>query len=129
MNWGSNRKIENLKSKLERLQAENAAEWGKRERLETEKLALERDNKKVRAEIRDLQERAERRGRPITNTESEYRNLQQELADKNKVSTVNLCGIDLPPVCLVSIESLIPRQLGTFGLLSNSKTYFIWDDV
>lgn len=70
---------------LERLQAENAAEWGKRERLETEKLALERDNKKVRADIRDLQERAERRGRPISNTESEYRNLQQELADKNKV--------------------------------------------
>lgn len=67
------------------MQAENAAEWGKRERLETEKLALERDNKKVRAEIRDLQERAERRGRPISNTESEYRNLQQELADKNKV--------------------------------------------
>lgn len=40
---------------LERLQAENAAEWGKRERLETEKLALERDNKKLRAEVRDLQ--------------------------------------------------------------------------
>lgn len=40
---------------LERLQAENAAEWGKRERLETEKLALERDNKKIRIEIRDLQ--------------------------------------------------------------------------
>lgn len=40
---------------LERLQAENAAEWGKRERLETDKLALERDNKKMRNEIRDLQ--------------------------------------------------------------------------
>lgn len=40
---------------LERLQAENAAEWGKRERIETDKLALERDNKKLRNEIRDLQ--------------------------------------------------------------------------
>lgn len=40
---------------LERLQAENAAEWGKRERIETEKLALERDNKKLRNEVRDLQ--------------------------------------------------------------------------
>lgn len=40
---------------MERLQAENAAEWGKRERLETEKLALERDNKKMRNEIRELQ--------------------------------------------------------------------------
>lgn len=37
------------------MQAENAAEWGKRERLETDKLALERDNKKMRNEIRDLQ--------------------------------------------------------------------------
>lgn len=52
-------------------------------------MALERDNKKVRAEIRDLQERAERRGRPISNTESEYRNLQQELADKNKVKDLS----------------------------------------
>ncbi|KAJ6641382.1 Coiled-coil domain-containing protein 102A [Pseudolycoriella hygida] len=78
------RRISELRTELERLQSENAAEWGKRERLETEKLALERDNKKVRAEIRDLQERADRRGRPISNTESEYRNLQQELADKNK---------------------------------------------
>lgn len=40
---------------LERLQAENAAEWGKRERIESEKLSLERDNKKLRNEIRDLQ--------------------------------------------------------------------------
>lgn len=40
---------------LERLQAENAAEWGKRERIETEKLALERDNKKLRNENRELQ--------------------------------------------------------------------------
>lgn len=40
---------------LERLQTENAVEWEKRERLETEKLGLERDNKKMRNEIRDLQ--------------------------------------------------------------------------
>lgn len=72
--------------KLERLQTENAAEWGKRERLETEKLALERDNKKIRAEVRDLQERAERRGRPVTNSDAEIRSLQQELVDKNKVN-------------------------------------------
>lgn len=71
---------------MERLQAENAAEWGKRERLETEKLTLERDNKKLRAELRDMQERLERKGRPITNSDTEVRHLQQELSDKNKVS-------------------------------------------
>jgi coiled-coil domain-containing protein 102A len=74
---------------LERLQAENAAEWGKRERLETEKLALERDNKKLRAELRDMQERMERKGRPLSNSDAEVRHLQQELSDKNKVTFVN----------------------------------------
>jgi septal ring factor EnvC (AmiA/AmiB activator) len=71
---------------LERLQAENAAEWGKRERLETEKLGLERDNKKLRAEVRDLQERLERKGRPLSTTDTDVRQLQQDLADRNKVS-------------------------------------------
>ncbi|KAJ8944465.1 hypothetical protein NQ314_009471 [Rhamnusium bicolor] len=63
---------------------ENAAEWGKRERLETEKLSMERDNKKLRSELRDMQERLERKGRPLTNSDAEIRHLQQELTDKNK---------------------------------------------
>lgn len=70
---------------MERLQAENAAEWGKRERLETEKLALERENKKLRAELRDVQERLERRGRPLTTADNDLRHLQQEVSDKAKV--------------------------------------------
>lgn len=80
---------------LERLQAENAAEWGKRERLETEKLALERDNKKLRAELRDMQERIERKGRPISNSDTEVRHLQQELSDKNKVENSSRFIMDL----------------------------------
>lgn len=71
---------------MERLQAENAAEWGKRERLETEKLALERENKKLRSELRDMQERIERKGRPLSNSDAELRHLQQEISDKNKVN-------------------------------------------
>lgn len=74
-------------TQLERLQAENAAEWGKRERLETEKLGLERENKKLRAEVRDLQERLERKGRPLSTTDTDVRQLQQDLADRNKVSS------------------------------------------
>lgn len=70
---------------LERLQAENASEWGKRERLETEKLGMERDNKKLRAELRDYQERSDRKGRPVPASDAEIRALQQELLDKNKV--------------------------------------------
>ncbi|XP_018569719.1 coiled-coil domain-containing protein 102A isoform X2 [Anoplophora glabripennis] len=81
---GMDKRLNDLRTELERLQAENAAEWGKRERLETEKLALERDNKKLRSELRDMQERLERKGRPLTNSDAEIRHLQQELSDKNK---------------------------------------------
>lgn len=71
---------------LERLQAENAAEWGKRERLETDKISLERENKKLRNEVRELQERMEsRRGRPVSTVHMDSQQLQQELADRNKV--------------------------------------------
>lgn len=79
------RRLCDLRTELERLQAENAAEWGKRERLETEKIALERDNKKLRTELRDMQERLERKGRPLSTSDAEIRQLQQELIDRNKV--------------------------------------------
>lgn len=79
------RRLGELRTELERLQAENASEWGKRERLETEKLGLERDNKKLRSEIRDLQDRSDRKGRPLPATDVEVRALQQELSEKTKV--------------------------------------------
>jgi len=55
------RRLADLRSELERLQTENAAEWGRRERVETERQALERDNKKLRTTLSDLQERLEKR--------------------------------------------------------------------
>ncbi|XP_013110380.2 coiled-coil domain-containing protein 102A isoform X3 [Stomoxys calcitrans] len=78
------RRLGELRTELERLQAENASEWGKRERLETEKLGLERDNKKLRTEIRDLQDRSDRKGRPLPATDVEVRALQQELSERAK---------------------------------------------
>ncbi|KAK9499507.1 hypothetical protein O3M35_002536 [Rhynocoris fuscipes] len=84
---GMDRRLADLRAQLERLQAENAAEWGKRERLETEKLGLERENKKLRAELRDVQERLERRGRPLTTADNDLRHLQQEVSDKTKELT------------------------------------------
>ncbi|KFZ61440.1 Coiled-coil domain-containing protein 102A, partial [Podiceps cristatus] len=53
------KKLAELRTEMERLQAENAAEWGRRGRLETEKLNLERENKKLRAQIEDLGEEGE----------------------------------------------------------------------
>lgn len=74
---------------LERMQAENAAEWGKRERLETEKLALERENKKLKTHIEDLEERLERRSKQISSTsDTDVKSLQVELYEKNKVSSI-----------------------------------------
>ncbi|XP_036335686.1 coiled-coil domain-containing protein 102A-like isoform X1 [Rhagoletis pomonella] len=85
------RRLAELRTELERLQAENASEWGKRERLETEKLALERDNKKLRAEVRDYQERSDRKGRPMQASDVEVRALQQELSERNKeISEIKL---------------------------------------
>lgn len=71
---------------MERLQGENAAEWGRRERLETEKLALERENKKLRTQIEDLDERLERKTKQMTMaSDSDVKALQIELHEKNKV--------------------------------------------
>lgn len=79
------RKLSELRAQLERLQTENASEWGKRERLETEKLNLERENKKLRLQIEELQERFERKAKSFSSgVELDSRSLQHELSDKNK---------------------------------------------
>lgn len=82
---GMDRRLSELWTELGKLQAENAAEWGKRERLETEKISLERENKQLRVELHELQERLEsRRSRPISSTDADSKLLQQELLDRNK---------------------------------------------
>ena len=74
-------------TQLERLQAENAMEWGKRERLETEKLALERDNKKLRADIDDLEESLAKKSKQVSaGQDSNVQAMQEEMMVKNKVS-------------------------------------------
>ncbi|XP_044290245.1 coiled-coil domain-containing protein 102A [Varanus komodoensis] len=79
------KKLAELRSEMERLQAENAAEWGKRERLETEKLNLERDNKKLRAQIEDLEEVLARKRRQTASAlDTDFRTVQAELFEKNK---------------------------------------------
>lgn len=71
---------------MERLQAENAAEWGRRERLETEKLGLERENKKLRAQVGDLEEALARRRRQTASAlDCDLRASQAALFEKNKV--------------------------------------------
>ncbi|XP_003792624.1 coiled-coil domain-containing protein 102A [Otolemur garnettii] len=79
------RKMAELRGEMERLQAENAAEWGRRERLETEKLGLERENKKLRAQVGDLEEALARRRRQTASAlDCDLRASQAALFEKNK---------------------------------------------
>nr|XP_060644325.1 coiled-coil domain-containing protein 102A [Anolis sagrei ordinatus] len=79
------KKLAELRSEMERLQAENATEWGKRERLETEKLNLERENKKLRAQIEDLEEvLARKRRQTVSALDTDFKTVQAELFEKNK---------------------------------------------
>ncbi|KYN05461.1 hypothetical protein ALC62_03747 [Cyphomyrmex costatus] len=80
------RRLIELRTELEKLQVENAAEWSKRERLETEKNSLERENKLLRLKLYELQERAEsRRPRPVSTADTDTRQLQHEILVRNMV--------------------------------------------
>ncbi|XP_078719991.1 coiled-coil domain-containing protein 102A-like isoform X2 [Lampetra fluviatilis] len=79
------KKLSDMRAELERLQAENAAEWGKRERLDTEKLALERDNKKLRLQLDDLEEQLSKRSKQTASaSDADLRSVQAQLYEKNK---------------------------------------------
>uniref|UniRef100_A0A8D3AXD5 Coiled-coil domain-containing protein 102A n=1 Tax=Scophthalmus maximus TaxID=52904 RepID=A0A8D3AXD5_SCOMX len=79
------KKLAELRAEMERLQVENAAEWGRRERLETEKLALERDNKKLRAQAEDLEEQlAKKRRQAASALDTDLKAIQSELFERNK---------------------------------------------
>ncbi|XP_029354748.1 coiled-coil domain-containing protein 102A [Echeneis naucrates] len=79
------KKLAELRAEMERLQVENAAEWGRRERLETEKLALERDNKKLRAQAEDLEEQlAKKRRQTASALDTDLKAIQTELFERNK---------------------------------------------
>ncbi|XP_068432373.1 coiled-coil domain-containing protein 102A [Clinocottus analis] len=79
------KKLAELRAEMERLQVENAAEWGRRERLETEKLALERDNKKMKAQAEDLEEQlAKKRRQAASALDTDLKAIQSELFERNK---------------------------------------------
>ncbi|XP_035807116.1 coiled-coil domain-containing protein 102A isoform X3 [Amphiprion ocellaris] len=79
------KKLAELRAEMERLQVENAAEWGRRERLETEKLALERDNKKLRTQAEDLEEQlAKKRRQAASALDTDLKAIQSELFERNK---------------------------------------------
>ncbi|XP_072460239.1 coiled-coil domain-containing protein 102B isoform X9 [Notamacropus eugenii] len=72
-------------NQLERLQAENTSEWGKREILETEKQGLERDNRRLKAQVKEMEELLDKKN-PLAATSqvSDLKTSQNELLEKNK---------------------------------------------
>ncbi|XP_069755408.1 coiled-coil domain-containing protein 102A [Narcine bancroftii] len=79
------KKLAELRAEVEMLQAENTSEWGKRERLETEKLNLERENKKQRAQIEDLVEMLTRKRKQAASAlDTDLKTIQNKLFEKNK---------------------------------------------
>ena len=64
-------------------------EWQKRERLESEKQSLERENRKLRTQVNDLEEQLQRKHQQAAaSVDSDLRTLQFDLAEKNKVKHV-----------------------------------------
>lgn len=41
---------------MERMHCENASEWGKRDRLEAEKQSLEEETRKLKMQVKEIQE-------------------------------------------------------------------------
>ncbi|NXE34382.1 C102B protein, partial [Ptilorrhoa leucosticta] len=60
-------KLESLKQ-LERMQCENASEWGNRERLEAEKQSLEEETRKLKMQVKEMQELLEMKKNKATLT-------------------------------------------------------------
>ena len=69
------------------MQAENAQEWTMREKLSSEKLVLERENKRMKNEITRLEDELRERSRlpAAAAVDVDVKILQDELASKTKV--------------------------------------------
>ncbi|XP_046528054.1 coiled-coil domain-containing protein 102B isoform X3 [Equus quagga] len=77
-------KTKNMKE-LERLQAENTSEWDKREVLETEKHGLERENRRLKVQVKDMEELLDRKNRLSANSQGPaFKTSQIGLQETNK---------------------------------------------
>uniref|UniRef100_A0A8C3X3Y7 Coiled-coil domain containing 102B n=1 Tax=Catagonus wagneri TaxID=51154 RepID=A0A8C3X3Y7_9CETA len=82
---GNDRVIYELRAELERLQAENTSEWDKREILETEKQGLERENRRLKVQVKEMEELLDRKSRLSANSQGpDFKTSQIELQEKNK---------------------------------------------
>ncbi|XP_055272915.1 coiled-coil domain-containing protein 102B isoform X3 [Moschus berezovskii] len=81
----SDREVYELRAELERLQAENTSEGDKRELLEKEKQGLERENRRLKVQVRELEELLHRRNRLSENSQGpDFKTSEVELQGGNK---------------------------------------------
>ncbi|XP_057169321.1 coiled-coil domain-containing protein 102B isoform X2 [Ursus arctos] len=79
------RLISELRAELERLQAENISEWDKREILETEKQGLEKENRRLRAQVKEMEELLDGKNRFSANSQDpDFKTSQIEPQGQNK---------------------------------------------
>lgn len=72
--------------KLERLQAENISEWDKREILETQKQGLEKENRRLKAQVKEMEELLDGKNRFSANSQSpDFKTSQIERQEEKKV--------------------------------------------
>ncbi|XP_001633645.2 coiled-coil domain-containing protein 102A [Nematostella vectensis] len=78
------KQVKGLRAEIERLQIENSQEWGKREKLESEKLSLERENKKLKHQIEDLESLlSHKTARATKLLDTDMKEIQKKLDEKN----------------------------------------------
>lgn len=71
---------------------ENAAEWAKREQISSEKHSLERENKKLKSIVEELQDEMRKRHTGLsTAKDQDINTLQSELTARTKVCKLKLC--------------------------------------
>lgn len=75
-----------LRSELERLQAENTLGWDNKELLETEKQGLERENRRLRVQLKEMEELLDSKNRLSETFQGpDFKTSQIELQEKNQV--------------------------------------------
>ncbi|XP_045742525.1 coiled-coil domain-containing protein 102B isoform X3 [Mirounga angustirostris] len=80
------RLIYQLRAELERLQAENISEWDKREILETQKQGLEKENRRLKAQVKEMEELLDGKNRFSANSQSpDFKTSQIERQEEKKV--------------------------------------------
>uniref|UniRef100_H0WGH3 Coiled-coil domain containing 102B n=2 Tax=Otolemur garnettii TaxID=30611 RepID=H0WGH3_OTOGA len=79
------RVIYELRTELERLQAENALEWDKREILETEKQGLERENRRLRTQVKEMEELLDGKNRVSADSpDCDFKRAQTDLQEQDQ---------------------------------------------